>query len=96
MTDQVKRALELVDFWRNQCLNNADIFNTIKYQSPSNSKFAAQIVDFFSKIIYEIKSGIADKDTIKKLLSDDMNSILVYKNYCDDEKAFLEIENFLK
>ena len=96
MTDQVKRALELVDFWRNWYLKNDAVYSAINELPAKNLKTGARVIDFFLDIINEVKLDLADANTIKSLIGIHMNKILNYSDFIQDEEIFIEIKNFLR
>ena len=97
MTDQVKRALELVDFWRNLYLNNDGIYGLKASNGYSKIEYLPKVLDFFVSVIGETQLQLADANVIKSLMGDDMNSILRLANSDpNNQEAFVEIKNFLR
>ena len=95
MTDQVKRALELVDFWRNLYCNNDGIFNAINHPSPSTIVGMSKVIDFFISVIREVEINLADANTINSLIGGYMNDFLEHSGLEKDSDPYVEIKAFL-
>lgn len=100
MTDQVKRALELVDIWQKEYISQNNFYNTLNFSNPTASlghiADAAKIASFFSQVINQVQQNLADEAKIRELFKDDMEKLIkFYYNMCDDNRPFEKIKDFL-
>lgn len=102
MSNKENRAIELVDLYRKELNSNQRLLNAMNTEGKlaviyGHLPEAAKIAEIFSQIIDDVKADLADINTIKNSLKDDMQYLLTtYNDLCDNQKPFIKIKEFLK